>query len=95
MLIISYGAYFLYGFNLAKKITAVRKFYLNLLRVVTSPHSLNPPLSGFFCTRNSVAIQKAHGKRRKAIIYNKILKIALYTISFVNIVYFEYCRITL
>ncbi|EAB0669238.1 hypothetical protein GBS27_22335 [Escherichia coli] len=63
ILIISYGSYFLYGFNLAKKITAVRKFYLNLLRVVTSPHNLNPPLSGFFVPVNLVQYSKHAGGR--------------------------------
>lgn len=29
-------------------ISAVRKKYASMLRVVTLPHSLNPPMSGFF-----------------------------------------------
>ncbi|TGW46258.1 hypothetical protein E5P14_22200, partial [Escherichia coli] len=35
----------------------VRKKLVMLLRVVTSPHSLNPPSSGFFCTCKPGAVR--------------------------------------
>ncbi|EFA4748102.1 hypothetical protein E2Q88_26010 [Escherichia coli] len=44
------------------KITnAVRIFSLSVLRVVTSPHNLNPPLGGFFCGRKVVQYVKRAG----------------------------------
>ncbi|HAH5676127.1 TPA: hypothetical protein HH829_004324 [Escherichia coli] len=46
-----------------KIINAVRKNSCNLLRVVTSPHSLNPPSSGFFVPVNQEQYGKHAGGR--------------------------------
>ncbi|MHZ13952.1 hypothetical protein D9D37_15955 [Escherichia coli] len=49
--------------NLSKKTYAVRIFSFTVLRVVTSPHSLNPPSSGFFVPVNLVQYSKHAGGR--------------------------------
>lgn len=49
--------------NLSKKTYAVRIFSFTVLRVVTSPHSLNPPSSGFFVPVKLVQYSKHAGGR--------------------------------
>ncbi|KHG92265.1 hypothetical protein PU73_18815 [Escherichia coli] len=42
-------------------ISAVRKKYVSMLRVVTSPHSLNPPRAGFLWLKSVLYSKRAGG----------------------------------
>ena len=80
---------------ISEKIVYDRKNLHIMIRVVTLLRCLTRRCAGFFVPGILLVIRKVHRKEGATAINNKILKIAYGTISFLNIVYFKYYRMTL